>query len=217
VAGTLEEPEKDETGWDGGIEDTKENQCRNHEREGNLFKQFVAQRSKGGSRVVLCSGISVNDGAHQAEENDFRNGNGPKSLGEVIGVLHLSDEARNGDLADEGVANVQECAHTTDEGGACSCDDEDSRLTDHTHFWTFGDTYASVVIVRVLLDPSKDGRQENGNERKEGRKRCQLRKSVERSGQRAYEAYDSHDGREANSTHATVGHCIEILGASQYV
>ncbi len=217
MAGTLKDPEEDKTGRDGGVEDTQEDQCRDHERKGNFLKQFITQRSKGRSRVVLCSGISVNDRAHQAEENDFCDGDGPEGLGEVIRVFHLSDEAGNSDLADEGITDVQERAHTTDESGARSGNDEDSWLTNHAHFWSFSDTYASVIIVRMLLNPGKDSRQQDGNKCEECRKRCQFRESVECPRQRANEAYNSHDGRKTDSTYAAVSHCIEIFGAGQNV
>ena len=217
MASALEDAEEDEAGGDGSVENTQEDQGRNHERKGNLLVQLIAQRTESGSGVVLRSGISVDNSTDQAEDNDFRNCNRPKSFREVFGVLHLSDEAGKGDLANEGIANVQIGTHTTDKSGASARNHENNRFADHTQLWTFCDPYASVVVVRVVLNPCKYGCQQDGNEGEERGKSCQFRKGVEGPGQRAKEAYDCHDCGEADGAYAAIGHRVEILCAGYNV
>lgn len=129
VAGALENAEEDETGRDGGIEDTKEDERRDHERECDLFV-VILQRSKGRGCVILCSGISVYDRTHQTENDDLGNGDGPQGLWKIFGVLHLRNEAGDGDLANERIADVQESIHTGHKSGTGSRDDEHDWVAD---------------------------------------------------------------------------------------
>ncbi|KFY69048.1 hypothetical protein V496_00591 [Pseudogymnoascus sp. VKM F-4515 (FW-2607)] len=98
VDGALENAEEDEAGGDGGVEDTEEDEGGDHEGEGHLLEDLVAQGPEGGGSHVLVTGVD--------------------RLGEVLWLAHLGDEAGKGDLADEGVGDVKEGAHGSDEGGA---------------------------------------------------------------------------------------------------
>ena len=112
----------------------------------------------------MSSSIHVHDSTHQAEDDDFADGHGPKRLGEVLGVLHLSNETRDGDLSNEGVADIQKGVHATDEAGACGWNDQNDRIAGKqsglTAVW-------SIVSFRMSFDTSKDGRKEDRKECKE--------------------------------------------------
>lgn len=123
VARALEDAEEHEAGRDGGVEDSEENEGGDHEGESDLLVEFVAEGSEGRSGVVLGAGVDVHDGADQAEDDDFGNGDGPERFGEIGGVAHFGDEAWNGDLADECVADVEERAESGNECGASGWDD----------------------------------------------------------------------------------------------
>ena len=125
VARALEDAEEDEARGHGSVQDPEEDEGRDHEGEGDFLVQLVAERAEGGRGVVLRARVSVNDGADEAEEDDFRDRDGPERLGEVGGVLHLGDEAGERDLPDEGVADVQEGAEAVNEGSAGGGDDKD--------------------------------------------------------------------------------------------
>ncbi len=107
----------------------------------------------------MSSGVSVYDGANQTENDDFGNSNSPESFGEILGFLHLSNEARNGDLANEGIADVEEGIHGADESGARSGDDENNWIAHKQTFRT-----ASVVFVGMRFNSGKDCGQEDRNE-----------------------------------------------------
>lgn len=135
VARTFEDSEKDEASGYGSVQDAQEDQSRDHKGESHFLVEIVAQRSECGCSVVLSSGVSVNHGRHNAENNDLADGNSPQCLGEVLWIFHLSNEAGNGDLSNEGVADVQEGVHPTDEASACGCNNKDSRLAREQTGW----------------------------------------------------------------------------------
>lgn len=130
VSGAFEEPEEDESSRHGCVQDAQKDQGRDHEREGKLQVQLVAQRSESRSGVVLSPSVGINNGTNQAEDYDLCNGNGPQSLGEILGLLHLGNETGNGDLTNECIADVQESVHAADEGGTRGCHNKDLGFTD---------------------------------------------------------------------------------------
>ena len=178
MARALENPEENETGGDGGVKDTEEDECRDHKGERNLFVGDIAQGSECWGRVILCAGISVDNRSHQTEHDDLGNGDGPQGLGEILGVLHLCNEAGDGDLSDECVANVQKSIHAANECGASSWDDEHNWVTDERAVRAAG-----IEFGRMGLDACKNRGEENGNEGKECRDRRKLGQRVEGPGQ----------------------------------
>lgn len=209
VARALEYAEENEACGYGGVENSKENERGDHKRERDLLEDLVAQGSKGRSGHVLGAGVDVNNGADQAEDDDFGNGDGPKGFGEIGGIAHFGDETGNGDLTDERVADVEEGAEPVNERGVRRWDDQNSGRSN------IGG--GSVVKCWVWLDTGENRREEHRNEREERRESCQLRECVERSRQRAHKGNDAKDGGEANGAHAVVGHGVEIFGTNQDV
>lgn len=59
VTSAFEQAEKDKSGRDRGVENTKEDQGRNHEGEADFFVDVVSEGVKGRSSVVLGAGIAV--------------------------------------------------------------------------------------------------------------------------------------------------------------
>ena len=106
VSGSLKDSEEDESGGDRRVENTEEDEGWDHERERNFLENFVAQRSKRRGGVVLISSIDVNNSTNATKYDDLCNGHSPQRLGEVLRLTHLSNETWNGDLTNEGVADV---------------------------------------------------------------------------------------------------------------
>lgn len=161
VAGVGEDAEEEEACGDGGVEHTEEDDGGDHEAEADFQVGLVAERAEGGRRVVLCAGVDVDDGADEGEDDHFRDRHSPQRFGEVLGILHLGDERGEGDLADEGVADVHEGVHPGNEGGAFCCDYEPSGLSES---WILAASNAAGVV----FDPGEDGCQDDGDEREEG-------------------------------------------------
>ena len=218
VARALEEAEEDETSGDGGVEDSEENERGDHEGESDFLVEIVAQGSEGRSGVVLGAGVDVHDGADQAEDDDFGNGDGPERFGEIGGVAHFGDEAGDGDLTDEGVADVEESAEPADECGASGGDDQNNGVpTGDNGAVCSGVGGDRAVTCRMGFDAGEDRCEEDRNEGKERGESGQLRKRIECPGKRADEGNDSEDGSEADGAQAVVGHCVEIFGTNQDV
>jgi len=68
----------------------------------------VAERAESWSCVVVGSGVGVCDTTTEREYENLGDGNSPESLWEVPWFLHLGNERGQSDLADEGVADVEE-------------------------------------------------------------------------------------------------------------
>lgn len=115
VARIVEDAQEDEAGRDGGVEDAEEDDGGDHEGEGDLLV-YGLQRPEGGARHILVPGVGVYGASHDAEHDDLENCARPQGLREVSRFLHLGDEAGQGDLADERVADVEEGIEATDEG-----------------------------------------------------------------------------------------------------
>lgn len=73
VPRVLKEAEEDETGRDGRVQHTQEDERGDHEGEGNLLEDGL-QGAKGGGGHVLVADEGVDDGAHDAEDDDLANG-----------------------------------------------------------------------------------------------------------------------------------------------
>lgn len=48
---------------------------------------------------------------HKTEDDNIRNSHKSKSYLEIVWILHLRNEAGNGNLANEGVADIEKCIH----------------------------------------------------------------------------------------------------------
>jgi len=149
VACVVEEAEEDEACRYRGVENTKEDDGRNHEGKGNLLVHFVLDGTERWRRHVLSTGVGVDNTADAAEDDNLSNGDCPEGLGEVLGVLHLGNEARQGNLSDEGVADVHESAHASHKCGAS-----------HGHRQNLGLTELRVAC-RVISDSREDGGQDD--------------------------------------------------------
>lgn len=79
--------------------------------------------------------------------------------------LHLRDEARQSDLADESVADVEERAHASDESGPGHRQCSPHRVApDSVLASSGGEGWSGVVAGRVLLDSGEDGSKEYRDE-----------------------------------------------------
>ena len=58
-----EKAEKDKAGGDGSVENTEEDQCWDHEGEGDLEVEVVSKRAECRRRVIVRSGVAVDDAA----------------------------------------------------------------------------------------------------------------------------------------------------------
>ena len=76
-------------------------------------------------------------------------------------VAHLGDEARQRNLPDKGVADVEKGRHALNKRGAV-----------HRHRRHQGRALGRVVTRRVALDAGKDGGEEDGDEGEDGRGGC---------------------------------------------
>lgn len=101
VATALEDAEEDESRRDRGIQDAKEEQSWNHEREGCFCENLVAERAESWCCVVLSSsvcidyerrqqcrpegnsGLQLTNGADKTEQDNLGNGDAPERLVEV--------------------------------------------------------------------------------------------------------------------------------------
>ena len=106
VAGAGENAEEYEAGGYRCVEHTKEDERRDHEGERDFEIEIVAQGAERRRGVVVGPSVAIDDTADKREEDDLGDGDGPKCFGEVLGLLHLGDERRQRDLADECVADV---------------------------------------------------------------------------------------------------------------
>ena len=94
----------------------------------------------------------VHDRTAEREDDDLADRHSPQCLREILGLFHLSDETGEGDLADEGVANVHEGAHSCDKRRSCRGDSEDDRFDGSGFSW---------VAFGMLHDAGKDGREQD--------------------------------------------------------
>lgn len=124
-------------------------------------------------------------------------------------LLHLGNEAGEGDLADKCVADVEEGAHSGDEGGP------GHRANRHDRVAEF-----SSVAGRVVLDTSENSSKKDGDEGEDGGDQSQLGEAVESPGQGAEPANHKHDDGESDGPAADVvrsRHGVEVLGANKNV
>lgn len=161
--------EEDEACRDGGVEYAQEDNGGYHEGKCNLLVDFVLQTSKRGRCHVLSAGVSIYNATDQAEHDDFANGDRPERLGEILGVLHLSDEARKRNLSDERIADVHECAHAKYKG---------KIRRGRSVYLRFAQARISCGL---LLDSREDGCEDDGDEGEEGRECGKLGESRERA------------------------------------
>ena len=186
VAGASESVEEDETRRDGGVEDAEEEHGGDHEGEGDELVGTVAEGAESRGRVVGGAGVGVGDAAADGEEDDLGDGDGPEGFGEVAGLFHLGDEGGQRDLADEGVADVEEGGEAGHEGRARGGDREDV------------DGVGGVEASGFVFDGCEDCGEENGDEGEEGGGARDLGEGVEGAGQAHEPGYKCEDGAETN-------------------
>lgn len=68
---------------------------------------LLVSRGKG-NWVEEGHGLTSSD---ETEDDDFGDCDHPKSFSKIVRVSHLGDEAGEGDLADEGITDVEEGIH----------------------------------------------------------------------------------------------------------
>ncbi|KAB8754776.1 hypothetical protein FH972_026564 [Carpinus fangiana] len=205
VAGAGEQVEEDEACGDASVQHAKEDHSRQHEAEADVLVGAVADGGKRRREHVVGAHVGVGDGAADGKDKDFGNGDGPQGLGEVARLLHLGDERGQRDLADEGVADVEEGAHAGDKGGR--------GRRDGPHL----DGLALDVVGRVVLDAGEDGRQQDGDEGEDGGGGRQPRQHGEGARHGADPLHKGEDGGECNGAGAVLRDCVEILGADEAV
>ena len=208
VPGVVEEAEKDEARGYGSVKHAEEDDGRDHEREGHLQVDLVSDGAECGSGHILCAGVCIHDAADKTENDDFSDRDGPESLGEVFGLLHLGDEAGKRNLANEGVADVHKGTHSRNKSGTCRRNGQDDRLN-----WSF----LGWVALRVVHDTAEDGSKQNRNEGEQGRSSRTLGKSPKCAREGADPGNDSHDGGESNGAYRMAGHGVEVFCANQAV
>ena len=76
VPGVVKQAEEDEASRDRGVQDTQEDDRRDHEGEGNVLVRIL-ERTECWSRHVLVTGVGIDDGPNDAEQDDLRDGAGP--------------------------------------------------------------------------------------------------------------------------------------------
>lgn len=137
-------------------------------------------------------------------------------------LLHLCDETRQGDLADEGVADVQECTHASDESGPGNRQGSPERVASHSILASGGGVGGPGIVAGwVWLDSCENGGQQHRDEREACRSCAKLGERLERSGQGADPAEDEHDNGVADGSAGNIvvsgSHGVEVLCADKYV
>src|SRR3569833_2072638 len=110
-------------------------------------------------------------------------GRGTKQIGEagyIPRVFHLGDEAGQGNLADEGVRDVEKGAQAGNESGSLHGDSgNDGVAAYHLLPCRRGIAVAGVIAGRMGLDTRKDSGEQDRDEGKEGRERSKARQHAE--------------------------------------
>ncbi|KFZ24612.1 hypothetical protein V502_00910 [Pseudogymnoascus sp. VKM F-4520 (FW-2644)] len=132
----VEDTEEDEARGDDGVEHAEEDQGWDHKGEGYFLVDLVVERSQGGGRHGLVAREDVDDGSDDGQDCHLDDGDGSQCLEEVLGIVRLSNEARQRDLLDEGVRDVEEGAHGCHEGGAREGQRGDTGQRAQTGEWT---------------------------------------------------------------------------------
>lgn len=203
VMGTLKEAEKDKTSGHGGIQDPEEDQRGDHEREGHLLVDIVANGSERGRCNVLVSGVHIHDGPDDAEHDDFADGHRSHGFPEVPGLLHFRDETRDRDLANESVTDIQECIET-----------QDKRRALHGNRSHYGFSLVGVASG-VRLDARENDSQNGREKREECREGRHVGEGAERARKGEEERHHSHDQRIDNGTNRVVSDGVEVCGTHQ--
>lgn len=145
----------------------------------------------------------------EGKDDNLGNRDEPEGFPEIIGILHLGDEARKRNLPNKGVADVEHRVHACDESGARRGNDEDDWLASH-----FDSVGIDVVRVRIvpggmIFDSSEDSSQQNADEGEDCTRRGKFGECVKGPGQRA----DPRNHR----THEAQGHRADCVGAHHRV
>lgn len=204
VASAIKQAEENETRRHGSVEHPQEDDGRNHERECDFLVDFIRQGTKGGCSRVLTR-VNIDDGAHNAEDNDLGDGHGGDGLPKVPWFLHLRDEAGQGDLSDERVTDIQERTHTLDERRSLGRDNQPI------------DPSVRLIAGRMTFDAGEDGRQQHGDKSEEGGKGGHPRQRAECARKRKKEGNNRNDEGEYHSADRTIGHGVEIFSPDDTV
>ncbi len=110
--------EQDEAGGYRGIQNSEEDDCGHHERKGHLLVDLVGNGAERRGSHVVGTSVAVHDTSDQTEDKDLADGDGPECFRKVLGFPHFRNEARKGDLANKGVADIHESTHAHYESGS---------------------------------------------------------------------------------------------------
>lgn len=150
--------------------------------------------------------FGLTNATNQAEHDNLTDGDDPDGLTEVVGIFHLGDETWQGDLANEGVTNVQEGIHAGNEGGARQRNRKDQRLA--TDFLTRSIDVVGVRVVAggavLALSTCEGGGEDDADEGEQSCTGGQLRKSVEGARHGAKPGHNGADRGEADGADAVV-------------
>ena len=205
MARASEHAEEDEACRHRGVQNAEENDGWNHKSECDLLVHLVRDRAECGCRHVLCTGVRVYNATNAAEDNDLSNGDAPESLGEILGSLHLCNEAGKCNLPNECVANVHECVHTSNKGSTRGHNGVDFKLA---HFG---------VTRGLLTDSREDGCQQDGDEGEQSGEGGDLGQRRERPWKRGDERDDRGDCSETNGAQLVASDSVPPLGAYETV
>lgn len=148
--------------------------------------------------------VRLTDTTDQAEQNDLANSNHPERLPEVIGVLHLSNKARERDLSDKGVANVQKGVHPRHESCPRGWNDQNQRLAADVQP-SSGDVIGVWIITSgtmLAFSAGKRSCEDHTDEGEQSGEGGQLGQGAESTGHGAYPTDHSTNRGEPNSTNA---------------
>lgn len=162
MSGAVEDGVEDESGRDTGVQDTEEDDRRDHEAEADLLVELVADAAECRASHVVATHVGVRDTADDRKDQDLSNGDSPEGLGEVEWLLHLGDKRGDGDLANEGVADIEEGVHASNECSACRREGRNDALS-----------MLGVVRWRVFYRGEYGGKKD-GNEGEESGKGCKM-------------------------------------------
>ena len=118
----------------------------------------------------------LTDASDQAKKNNLGDGDDPQALAEIIRILHLSNEAGQGNLADEGIADVKEGRQAINEGCAGGRYHQNRWLATNfvTKVWTVGGIQRVTRRAMFAFGSGKCRGKDDADECEEGRNSGEL-------------------------------------------
>ena len=131
-------------------------------------------------------------------------------------IAHFCDKTGQGDLSNEGVADVEESSHAIDKSRVVKREDV---VLDRTRGGLVG--RVRVEVSGIALNADENGGQEDGDEGEESRRRTQLGHHAEGAGERGEPADYGDDNGELNGSAAANAvrgsHGVDVFGTDENV